>query len=73
MLRRSKDMAELREKRGRSSGNDGTRSEVESAIFDCLPVMRGIEAEDQRRDLVSAGEFSEAFKALSEALRSNTK
>ena len=65
-------MAELREKRGRSSGNDGTRSEVESAIFDCLPV-RDIEAEDQRRDLVSAGEFSEAFKALSEALRSNTK
>ena len=64
-------MAELREKRGRSSGNDGTRSEVESAIFDCLPV-RDIEAEE-RRDLVSAGEFSEAFKALSEALRSNTK
>ena len=65
-------MAELREKRGRSSGNDGTRSEVESAIFDCLPLPI-IEAEDQRRDLVSAGEFSEAFKALSEALRSNTK
>ena len=69
-------MAELREKRGRSSGNEGTRSEVESAIFDCLPIMRDIEAEDlasQRRDLVSVAEFSEAFKALSKALRSNTK
>ena len=64
-------MAELREKRGRSSGNDGTRSEVESAIFDCLPV-RDIEAEE-RRDLVSAADLSAAFKALSKALRSNTK
>ena len=64
-------MAELREKRGRSSGNDGRRSEVESAIFDCLPV-RDIEAEE-RRDLVSAAEFSAAFKALSKALSSNTK
>ena len=66
----------LGENRGRSSEDERTRSEVESANIDCWPIMISNSSDqlsNQQRDLVSAEEFSAAFKALSKALSSNTK
>ena len=65
--------AEIREKRAGSSGKERLRSEVESVLFD--NILRGESdlLSRQRRDTVSARQFDEAFKALSNALRSNIK